>query len=117
MTWKERLCFLFKISFVSQIKPQSRLLPNWGGGPTVHLSIQDDFVLLQLQDDLVDATDHSVNSLRQTLARLGLLQRLLLAGLGQLLLDLLQVLKTNTRLQPTVRLYDVQPTDLSVAKS
>lgn len=77
--------------------PVGWLLPDWGGGAAVHLSVQDDLVLLQLQDDLVDASDHAVDSLGQALAGLGLLQRLGLPGLGQLLLYLLQILKTTTR--------------------
>ncbi|KAF3845120.1 hypothetical protein F7725_008283 [Dissostichus mawsoni] len=51
----------------------------WGCS-TLHLSVQDDLVLLQLSDDLTDATDHSVHSLRQTLARLRLLQSFLLSS-------------------------------------
>lgn len=72
---------------------EERLLPDGRGGAAVHLSIQDDLVLLQLQDDLVDASDHPVDSLGQTLAGLGLLQRPLLASFRQLLLYLLQILK------------------------
>lgn len=71
--------------------------PNRGCGAAVHLPIQDDLVLLQLQDDLVNAADHAVDPLGQTLASLGLLQRLLLATHGQLLLDLLQILRHTHR--------------------
>lgn len=40
-----------------------RLLPDGRRGPAVHLAVQDDLVLLQFHDDLVDATDHAVDSL------------------------------------------------------
>lgn len=74
---------------------EEELLPDGRGGAAVHLSVQDDLVLLQLQDDLVDASDHPVDSLGQTLAGLGLLQRPLLASFRQLLLYLLQILKNT----------------------
>lgn len=69
------------------------LLPDRWGGSTVHLSVQDDFVVLQLCDDLVDASDHAGDSLRKTFAGLGLFDGLLLAALRKLFLDLLQVLE------------------------
>lgn len=77
----------------------------------MHLPVQDDLVLLQLQDDLVDASDHSVDSLGQTPAGFGLLQRLLLASFGQLLLYLLQILRVtdkNCELRPSMEHQLVQ---------
>lgn len=76
---------------------KERLLPDGRRGAAVHLPVQDDLVLLQLQDDLVDASDHAVDSLGQTLAGLGLLQRPLLAGFRQLLLYLLQILNVTDK--------------------
>ena len=79
------------------LSPPLRLLPDGGGGYAVQLAVQRHLVLLQLADDLADASDHTVYPAGQALAGFGLLHGTFLARLGQLFTDLHQVLRWTER--------------------